>query len=248
MTARTIASILVFMSAATALPTLGQQPQEQESYKNLQILPKDISTDSLRAVMSTFASSMGVRCSYCHVQKRGSRDFAADDKATKHITRSMMRLTNDINATLRAEGGDGIVPVDCVTCHHGVTVPRTLQTVLLQTLHSDGIDAAIGRYRQVRDEFYGRSTYDFGETSLSELAGNLSRSKDDYAAIEFLRLNLEFFPESTFTLAQLAGCLHRIGALSEARMRLDEALRLDPDSRFVQRQMRELFGEPADPK
>ena len=31
-------------------------------------------------------------------------------------------------------------------------------------------------------------------------------------------------------------------------MRLDEALRLDPDSRFVQRQMRELFGEPADPK
>mgnify|MGYP005638767769 CR=1 FL=1 len=240
MTRRMTITSLTLLLLTIALPASAQQ--EEEDYKNLTMLPEDISADSLQTIMRAFSSSMGVRCSYCHVQKRGTRDYASDDKATKHITRSMMRLTDDINAALRAEGGDGIVPVDCVTCHHGVTVPRTLQTLLLESLDSGGIDAALERYRQLREEYHGRSTYDFGERSLCDVANTLSRGDDEYAAIEFLRLNLSWFPESTATLAQLAGSLHRIGALDEARMRLEEALRLDPDDRYAKRQLQELFG------
>jgi hypothetical protein len=187
--------------------------------------------------MSAFSGALGVRCSHCHVQQRGKRDFAADDKPTKHVARAMMRLKQDINATLAAAGGDILVTVDCVTCHHGINVPRTLQAQLLQALNSGGIDYAINRYHALRAEYYGQASCNFGEDSLGELAGDLSRGGDDYTAIEFLRLNLEFFPESTFTLAQLAGSLHRIGATNEARRRLD------PDNRYVRHQMQRLFGD-----
>lgn len=155
----------------------------------------------------------------------------------------MIRLTNDINATLRAEVTDGKISVSCVTCHRDATEPRTLQAVLLATQKTSGIDAAALQYRQLREEFYSRATYDFGESNLLDLAGDLSREGDDYAAIEWLRLNLAFFPESGATLAHLAGALHDIGAKVEAKMRIAEALAIDPDNRSVRRQMNRILGE-----
>lgn len=236
---------LTILACLMSLVSSVQAQSEQQSYENLQLLPADISRDSLQAVMSTYSSALGVRCSHCHVQKRGRRDFASDDKPSKSIARAMMRLTADINRTLRAEAGDSAVRVECVTCHHGASSPRTLQGELRQRLGEDGIDAAIARYEQLRSDYYGRSTYDFGENSLIDLAGDLARSGDDHASIEMLRLNLTYFPESVFTLAQLAGALHRVGATNEARMRLQEAMRRDPDSRYLQRQQQQLFGKPS---
>jgi hypothetical protein len=234
-------ALLVSMLTLLPLP-IGAQPAADETYSNLRILPTDISPDSLQLVMSNFASALGVRCTFCHVRKRGKQFFAADDKPQKVVAREMMQMTRDINAVLQPARGQEGTDVGCVTCHHGTVVPRTLQLEVMQVLESDGIDAATEHYRQLRAQYYGQAAYDFGENSLIDIAGNLSRNNDDYAAIEVLRLNAEFFPESSFTQIQLAGALHRIGAGQEAEMRLREALRIKPDSQYAKSQLQKLLG------
>jgi hypothetical protein len=60
--------------------------------KNLQIL-KDIPLDQLQLTMQYIAASLGVQCTYCHVQ--GQNDL--DDKDTKKRAREMMLMVQDIN-------------------------------------------------------------------------------------------------------------------------------------------------------
>lgn len=236
---------LVVMLLAAAPGVTRSAADDGPRERNLQVLPADISQDSLQLVMSEWASALGVRCSHCHVSSREHRDFAADDKAPKHMARRMVRLVAQINGNLDEALGAGVTPVRCVTCHRGVALPQTLQDLLLEALDAGGIDAATARYRDLRQRYYGRAAYDFGENALLDIAGHRARAGDDYAAIEFLRLNLAFYPESVFTLTQLGGALHRIGAIDEARLRFDEALRLDPDNRWTRRQMDRLFGGDA---
>src|SRR5262245_44735836 len=51
-------------------------------YKNLKVLPKDISRDQLISNMKFFAQSLGVRCVHCHVGEAdkplSTFDFAAE--------------------------------------------------------------------------------------------------------------------------------------------------------------------------
>ncbi len=71
----------------------------QEEFKNLQILPKDISEHDLDSVMHHFSQSLGVRCDFCHVRNEAEKkmDFAADTKPEKNIARKMMLMAIDIN-------------------------------------------------------------------------------------------------------------------------------------------------------
>src|SRR5450432_1621234 len=68
-------------------------------FKNLQILPKDISDHDLDSVMHHFSKSLGVRCNFCHVANEDMKkwDFASDDKPEKNIARKMMLMAIDIN-------------------------------------------------------------------------------------------------------------------------------------------------------
>lgn len=68
-------------------------------FKNLQILPKDISDHDLDSVMHHFSVSLGVRCNFCHVVDTAARrmDAASDAKPEKNIARKMMLMAIDIN-------------------------------------------------------------------------------------------------------------------------------------------------------
>lgn len=68
-------------------------------FKNLQILPKDISEHDLDSVMHHFSQSLGVRCDYCHVRNEAAKkmDFVSDAKPEKEIARKMMLMAIDIN-------------------------------------------------------------------------------------------------------------------------------------------------------
>ena len=100
-----------------------------EKFKNLQVLPKNISADSLDKIMDGFTVNMGVDCKYCHVRdkKADTLIFDADDKSEKEIARNMMRMTMDINKkyfqfneTITAEQ---VQAVTCFTCHRGEPMP-----------------------------------------------------------------------------------------------------------------------------
>ncbi len=100
-----------------------------EKFKNLQVLPINITEDSLDNIMSGFVDQLGVNCNYCHVldKKADSIIYDVDDKPEKQIARNMMRMTMDINKkyfqfneTVTAEE---VQAVTCFTCHKGTPIP-----------------------------------------------------------------------------------------------------------------------------
>lgn len=98
---------------------------------NLQVLPKDISTDDLIKIMRGFTQQLGVHCSFCHEEDPATHhpDFASDAKPEKTSARIMMRMTKEINAKYLSQIQDPdatpeIKTVTCGTCHRGNSMPE----------------------------------------------------------------------------------------------------------------------------
>lgn len=100
------------------------------TYKNLKILPKNITHDELDSVMHHFNDALGVKCGFCHApQKENPKklDFASDAKEEKTFARDMMRMTNRINKKFfkyKKDDAHPVAPVTCVTCHNGKAEPE----------------------------------------------------------------------------------------------------------------------------
>ena len=127
-----VAACATFAAAAIHSVAYAQASPPSEPkphYKNLKVLPADISQDQLRATMKRFALSLGVRCSFCHVGEEGkplsTYDFASDANPHKNIARGMMRLTWRLNGELPAISGEKDAKVTCYTCHRGNKKPAT---------------------------------------------------------------------------------------------------------------------------
>ena len=111
-------------------PPSAQAPFAVPPFKNLKVLPKDISRADLIANMKFFSQSLGVRCTYCHVgtdgQPLSTFDFASDAKEHKSTARAMLAMVATLNLkTLPAATGLPDAKVTCFTCHRGSTKPAT---------------------------------------------------------------------------------------------------------------------------
>ena len=121
-------AIIVTSVVAFTTPT----PPQDNGFKNLKILPKDISHEQLNHIMHGFNNSLGVKCNFCHAPSKDTAvhhpDFASDEKPEKEIARSMMKMTVKINnkffGTKHASIGDSTLTVTCITCHHGQPHPE----------------------------------------------------------------------------------------------------------------------------
>lgn len=92
-----------------------------DGFKNLKVLPQNISKDSLMGLMKSYNKALGVKCNHCH-----SKDKSADDVYTKEITRHMIQMTNELNEkAFNPIGPEFKNAVDCATCHRGATSPMT---------------------------------------------------------------------------------------------------------------------------
>src|SRR5262249_59155838 len=112
------------------------------------------------SLMRSFAFALGERCQYCHVEKPGAQrlelDFAADDKEQKKTARLMLEMVAGINRDYLAKlSRTPAVEAQCVTCHHGLAKPRTLNSVLAETMEQKGLEAAVALYRELRTKYYG---------------------------------------------------------------------------------------------
>lgn len=97
---------------------------------NLKVLPKNTSPEQLHKIMDGIAGSLGVHCSFCHVQNPQTHhmDFASDAKPDKNMARIMMRMTETINTEYLPQIHDpDAMPEDkhvtCGTCHQGHQMP-----------------------------------------------------------------------------------------------------------------------------
>ena len=99
---------------------VGRADSGSATFKNLQILPKTISKDELKAVMKGQSKALGVECDFCH----DVPDMASDKNDKKVIARKMLSMTAELNDKWikPLKGGDKH-PVTCGTCHQGHESP-----------------------------------------------------------------------------------------------------------------------------
>ena len=241
------------LCALLMLPALAsaQGKFPPDSLKNLKVFPKNTPVRALLDTMRTFAGALGVRCTYCHVGNEGeplsSFDFASDKKPEKEKARVMLRMVAAINSEqlpkLESRRQPPVV-VGCATCHHGVSVPRPLQQVVLMAYDSTGPDSAIATYRALRQRYYGRAAYDFGDGPLIEV-GSALRARQKFAdAVRFYLLNTEFAPTSPFAFRQAGEGQLAAGDTAAAIASFEHALMLNPKDGQLQRMLDSLRPKP----
>lgn len=223
-------------------------PQKLE---NLKVFPKDIPVRALLDTMRNIAGALGVRCNYCHVGEEGQNlstyKFASDDKPTKNKAREMLRMVAAINSdylTKLPSRRSPQVNVACMTCHRGVAVPRPIQQIVLIAYDSAGADSAIAAYRALRQRYYGRAAYDFGDVPLIDVGTALRARGKTADALRFYALDTELNPSSAFGFREMGQTQLASGDTAAAIRSFQKALSINPNDRQVQSQLDRLGAKP----
>ena len=244
-------TVLLAIIALGALgsPAAAQGKFPPDSFKNLKVLPKNISQRALIDTMRGFALALGVRCVFCHVGKEGqpldSVNFRSDDKRTKRAARVMMHMVMHINEEHLLDVPDRpkpVVVVRCATCHRGVSRPRLLDDDLALTLADSGLDATLRRYRALRDQYYGSGAYDFREIVVNQLARAEATASRPDNAIGLLKLNAEFNPTSAQIPFLLGETYLQKGDTATALADYKDALARDSTNGAARRRIAALGG------
>jgi hypothetical protein len=205
------------------------------------------------ANMQEIAQGLGVKCEYCHAGMGRAAGPRADQNAPGskpegqapsrvEIGRAMIAMTRDINEKIGLATGKTLneaTRVTCITCHRGVPIPGQLADIIAKTALEKGPDAAVAQYRDLREQYYGRQSYDFGEDSLLTSAQQVVRVKPA-SSIPLLRLNLEFYPKSVRSYAQIAFAYTRSLDDEAAIATLEKALEIEPDNGTIRGQLEQL--------
>jgi hypothetical protein len=181
--------------------------------------------------MPTVAAALGVTCDYCHAGRGASARVTASGKPRLDVGREMIAMTIALNATVQAATGKTAretTAVTCATCHRGVAIPKPLTDILLEAAVRQSPEIAVAQYRELREKYYGRQAYDFGEQTLLSVARRLAQARPELA-IPLADLNLEFYPRSVNTLVAKAIAQSRRdeeGAVAT----LKRALEIEPEN------------------
>src|SRR6185295_19402000 len=127
-------SIVVSVEAGYLTQTAGQTPAStpatpppqtaagektvEQVQKNIQVL-NGLPQSQLVPVMNYMGSSLGVKCTFCHVKNGDKWDFVSDAKPEKGSAREMIKMVQGIN-----KGNfKGNPTIGCFTCHRGSEHP-----------------------------------------------------------------------------------------------------------------------------
>jgi photosynthetic reaction center cytochrome c subunit len=127
---------LILTTIFTAALLHGQTPDPktaEQVFKNITEL-KGTPADQLVPAMTFIAASLGVECTFCHVEGK----MELDEKETKKTARQMMAMTAAINKN--SFGGKR--EVTCYSCHHGAYHPAGTPPVLESDLPAHSEPAA----------------------------------------------------------------------------------------------------------
>lgn len=192
--------------------------------------------------MQAIAESLGVTCEFCHARGPGAAAAETPGPRKIDVAKQMIAMTRELNArveTATGKAAGAATKVDCMTCHRGVTIPRPLGDLLVETTSKQGVNAAIEQYRDLRTRYYGKQAYDFGEQTLLNISQRLANSRPD-DAIAITRLNIEFYPNSSASYAALAYAYTRKVDDNSAIEALEKAVELDPSNNVARGQLEQL--------
>jgi outer membrane lipoprotein-sorting protein len=142
--------------AQASAPAKGETPKATEQktveqvFKNIQVL-KGTPADQLQPTMQFIANSLGVECSFCHVQGAPEKD----DKKPKLTARKMIDMQMAINKT----HFDGDRRITCNSCHHGAEHPSAIPLIAdeepkrTEVAHAEGAQPALPSAEQILDKY-----------------------------------------------------------------------------------------------
>lgn len=246
-----LALAMIALAMAVPAPVRGQIP---DTFRNLEVLPEDISRDSLVMLMRSFSFATGLRCEGCHVMGEGGSfqgaRFHLDDKPTKRQARYMLRMVNRLNDEILPglpERDTPSLDVECKTCHRGIRKPYLLRTELRATIEREGVEAAVARYRELRENAMEEGIYDFGVWEMNELARQLEENGMVAEAAVMLELNEEFHPRDASIPRTLGPLYEALGRTEDAIAAYRRALGLNPRDRGSLERLRALTGSSSPP-
>jgi tetratricopeptide (TPR) repeat protein len=111
------------------------------------------------------------------------------------------------------------------------TASDTLASIcdtLMAVIEHGGIEAAIDRYRYLRE--HARDTYNFEEQELNRLGYLLLEKRKAVEAVEIFKLNVEFFPESANVYDSLGEGYLAAGDFDRAVDNYRRSLEIYPDN------------------
>jgi len=127
--------VVISVLACTVAIAVAALPSANSEFRNLRVLPKNISSQNLSKIMiDDFEDGLGVSCAFCHSLGKDSLrlDYASDAKPEKQIARRMMTMTMGINKKYFGLKhpllGDSVLAINCITCHNGQPRPGDLET------------------------------------------------------------------------------------------------------------------------
>ncbi|MCF8261759.1 MAG: c-type cytochrome [Melioribacteraceae bacterium] len=214
---------------------------------NLQVLPDSITPQQLKNTMMMFTAGLGVRCNYCHDDSKGNTlneiNFASDLKETKLVAREMYKMLQSINNDHLAgiqeiTGNKGFA--GCVTCHHGIPKPKHLSQVIEEEIVNKGIESAVKKYYDLKEQFYGSASYDFTEGQLNFLGYKYLHNGDNKIALELFKLNAETNGKSANAWDSLAEAYLKNGDSEKAIEYYKKSLELNPKNKNAKKMLEEI--------
>lgn len=245
----------ILIGTLVVADAMAQMPMEIfENPSNLQVLPEDISPEALRDTMFSFGQQVGLRCSRCHnfepETPMAERDFASDERELKRVAREMLRMVSGINEAVSSidRGPDhNALTVQCVTCHRGVSQPRQIEDVFASTTASNGLDAAISEYLDLRQNWYAMAAYDFTAWKLGGIAQEVVDNGDLDGGMQVHALNFELNPDDGSIYFHRAETYEKQGRIPEAIADYRRTLEMEPESMgFLSEWIERLEGELDD--
>lgn len=243
-------ALVLLAALSAASPGSAQLPDPT----NLQVLPDTLTGRQMMPIMREIAGGLGVTCIHCHVGDNAADlstfDFSLDDKETKRVARQMLVMVQNINsehiarAVAQRDTPSDALEVTCATCHRGQTRPRFIEDIVAERLEADGMDAAVARYNELKEQYFGGYQYDFRPGPLNSLAETMSRQGRFDEAITFAQMAVDYDPENPGSLYTLAQTQERAGMLEDALETMTKALEVsEPNFRgFFEREIRRLRG------
>lgn len=131
-----VLSPCVLLGQQAPPPAAGGQhsPMMMPKPVNLKVLPKDTSPQDVMKIMSGYSQQLGVHCGFCHSVDPATKrpNFASDEKPEKNTARTMILMTNEVNAKYLSQIHDPDAAPDqktvsCGTCHKGHSMPVTFK-------------------------------------------------------------------------------------------------------------------------
>jgi len=245
-----VLQVLLLLACPVTVLAQGAGKFPPDSLVNTKIIPHSTPVQQVIGTMRNFTSDLGVRCPFCHVGQEGAPlsqfDFPSDQKRTKLVARQMMAMVQEINRridTIPARPASG-VEVTCGTCHRGVNRPAPLWQVMVDAVNAGGLDSATRAYRALRERYYGRGAYDFGEGSLNTAAFRLARANRAADALSLLTFNEGLFPGSS-GMAVFRGNIYLMrNDTSAAEAAFREAIRRDSTNGEARGRLRAIGRTP----